>query len=134
MEPRLSVIILAVEDVERSTAFYQDLGFPIDEQHDEVTFFRLSGIKLAVLDRDFLEKDTGVTLNKEGYSPFNICHMVNSVSEVDSIISTAIKSGATMVRPATNAIWGGYSGFFKDPDNNLWEIGFEQGWADSAVS
>jgi catechol 2,3-dioxygenase-like lactoylglutathione lyase family enzyme len=130
----MSVIILAVGDVERSTKFYQDLGFPIDERHEEVTFFKLSNIKLAVLDRTFLEKDTGVAFNREGYSPFNITHMVDYKKDVDIILSDAQKAGGIIVRPAKKAVWGGYSGFFKDPDDNLWEIGFEKGWEDCAPS
>ena len=107
-----------------------DLGFPVDEKHEDVTFFKLSNIKFAVLDRNFLQKDTGVTFNENGYSPCNLCHMVNSEREVDEVMEQVIAAGAKVVRAAGKAIWGGYSGFFKDPDNNLWEIGFEQSWKD----
>jgi len=128
MDPRITIIILAVADVKRSTKFYLDLGFPLDSEGDISSFFNLSGLKLGILDQKYLETDAGIVLNTKGYSPFNLTHTVNHKKDVDIILKKAEKLGGKIVRPPTVVEWGAYSGFFADPDNHLWEIFFHKDW------
>jgi hypothetical protein len=132
MRPRISLITLAVEDLERSVAFYRDgLGLPTagimgtEFEIGAVAFFDLeSGTKLALWPRKSLAADTGL-LNQPG-SPtsFSLAHNVGSQSEVDEVMAQAERAGAKVVKPAQKAFWGGYAGYFQDPDGHLWEVAF----------
>lgn len=128
MEARVTVIILAVTDVKRSTQFYKDLGFPLESEGEVSSFFNLSGIKFSVLDRSYLEQDANISLNQSGFSPFNLTHMVRTKDEVDLVLNAAERLGAKVVRAPMLAEWGAYSAFFADFDNHLWEIVYHQDW------
>lgn len=131
MEPRLSVFTLAVADLERSVAFYRDgLGWPTqgivgqDIENGTVAFFDLqNGVKLALWPQESLAKDTGLP-NAEPNNPtaFSIGHNVNSKAEVDAAFDKAMLAGATSVLKPEDKAWGGYGGYFRDPDGHLWEV------------
>ncbi len=132
MKPRISVLTIAVDDLERSVRFYRDgLGLPTEGiigqefEHGAVAFFELSGgLKLAVWARDNLSHDSG--LPKSGRSPteFSIGHNVAGEQEADEVMAQAERAGARIVKPAQKAFWGGYGGYFQDPDGHLWEVVF----------
>lgn len=123
MKPRISMITLGVSDIERSITFYQEgLGFPKMESPPEVAFFTLNGSWLGLYSRDSLAEDAAVSAEGSGFSGFTLSHNVASESEVDQTITQAVAAGATLVKPAQKVFWGGYSGYFKDPDGYLWEV------------
>ena len=123
MKPRISMITLGVKDLETSVKFYQQgLGFPKMESPPEVAFFTLNGSWLGLFDREALAKDALVSHAGSGFNSFALAHNVSSETEVDNIIELAISAGATLTKPAQKTSWGGYSGYFKDPDGHLWEI------------
>ena len=123
MKPRISMIALAVNDLEQSTKFYQQgLGFPKIDSPPEVAFFNLNGTWLGLSKREALAEDVGVSPEGSGYSGFNLAHNVASETEVDHVMEQAQAAGATIVKPAQKADWGGYSGYFQDPDGHLWEV------------
>jgi len=123
MKPRISMITLGVRDLEKSVKFYQEgLGFPRMESPPEVAFFTLNGSWLGLYGRDALAKDAGVQAAGEGFAGFALAHNVHSKEEVDRVMKQALNAGATLARPAGAVFWGGYSGYFKDPDGHLWEI------------
>lgn len=125
MKPRISMIALAVEDLEKSIEFYRDgLGFPKIDSPPEVAFFNLNGTWLGLMERNALAKDSSVSPDGSGYNCFNLIHNVASEAEVDQIIEQAISAGAILVKPAQKASWGGHSGYFKDPDGHLWEVAY----------
>ena len=119
MNPRISMITLGVHDLERSVAFYRDgLGFPMMESPPETAFFTLNGSWLGLYSRESLAEDATVSPEGSGFNGFTLSHNVTSESEVEQIIEQAISAGATLVKEAQNVFWGGYSGYFKDPDGN----------------
>ncbi len=130
MKARITLITLGVDDLERSLRFYRDgLGLPTrgivgrEFEHGAVAFFDLqAGLKLAVWPRDDLAHDAG--LSKSAHSPteLSIGHNVRSREEVDAVMKEAAKAGAKIVKPARETFWGGYAGYFQDPDGHLWEI------------
>lgn len=130
MKPRLSVITLGVDDLERSLHFYRDgLGLPTDGivgqefEYGAVAFFDLqSGLRLALWPRASIAHDTG--LAPGGISPtnFTLGHNVSSRAEVDAVMQQAEAAGAVIVKPAQDTFWGGYAGYFQDPDGHLWEV------------
>ena len=123
MKHRISMIALAVEDLEKSIEFYRDgLGFPKMDSPPEVAFFNLNGTWLGLAKRDALAKDATVSSEGNGYNCFNLAHNVASEAEVDQVVEQALSAGATLVKPVQRASWGGYHGYFKDPDGHLWEI------------
>jgi catechol 2,3-dioxygenase-like lactoylglutathione lyase family enzyme len=125
MKPRISMITLGVSDLEASIKFYQEgLGFPKMESSPEVAFFTLHGSWLGLYNRESLAEDATVPPEGNGFSGVTLSHNVVSESEVNQIIEQAVTVGATLVKPAQKAAWGGYSGYFKDPDGYLWEIAF----------
>lgn len=132
MRPRISLITLGVDDLERSLAFYRDgLGFPTqgimgtEFEIGAVAFFELeSGLKLALWPRRSLAADTGLPLRPTSPASFSLAHNVGSESEVDEVMAMASRAGATVVKPAQRAFWGGYAGYFQDPDGHLWEVAF----------
>lgn len=123
MEPRISIITLGVRDLDESTRFYKEgLGLPLDENTKGISFFPLNGTWLALYPREMLAEDATVDPTGCGFSGVTIAHNARSKEEVDSLLKTAAKAGATIVKKALEAKWGGYSGYFADLDGHLWEI------------
>ena len=124
------MITLGVDDVERSVAFYRDgLGLPTpgiigrELEHGTVAFFDLqAGLKLAIWARDDLAHDTGIRKSPRSPTELSIGHNVRSREEVDRVMEQARKAGARIVKPAHDTFWGGYGGYFEDPDSHLWEV------------
>ena len=123
MKPRMSMITLGVDDIERSVKFYRDgLGFPQLESPPEVAFFTLNGTWLGLFGRAALAEDATVSAAGEGFNSFSIAHNLDSEEEVNEAMNEAIAAGAILVKPPQKVFWGGYSGYFKDPDGHLWEL------------
>ena|SRR5687768_3572679 len=132
MKPRITLLTIGVDDLERSVRFYRDgLGFPTDGivgtqfEHGAVAFFQLQeGLKLATWSRDNLSHDCGLPKSSRSATEFSIGHNVSSEREVDAIIERARKAGARIVKEPQKTFWGGYSAYFQDPDDHLWEVAF----------
>ena len=137
MKPRITLITLAVDDLERSVAFYRDgLGLPTkgivgtEFEHGAVAFFALeSGLRLALWPRSSLSADSGIREQPASATEFSLAHNVGSRSEVDDVMNQALRAGARIVKPAQPTFYGGYAGYFQDPDGHLWEIAFNPGFA-----
>jgi hypothetical protein len=135
MKARITVLTIGVDDLERSLAFYRDgLGLPTqgivgrEFEHGAVAFFDLqAGVQLAIWPRDDLAHDTGLRKSPSSSTEFSIGHNVRSEQEVDAVMRQAQQAGATVVKPAQKTFWGGYAGYFADPDGHLWEIAFNPG-------
>ena len=124
MEPRISIITLGVTDLQRATAFYRE-GLKLPERKqgsDTITFFETSGTWLALYGRAALAEDAQAPSEGSGFRAFTLAHNVGSPEEVDQVLEDAVTAGATLVKAAQKAFWGGYSGYFADPDGFLWEI------------
>ena len=136
MKPRISVLTLGVEDLERSLAFYRDgLGLPTEGivgkefEHGAVAFFDLqAGVKLALWSRKDLSHEAKVPLAPPSSTEMTIGHNVASKEEVDQVMEQARKAGATITDSAHENFWGGYSGHFMDPDGHLWEVVWNPAW------
>jgi len=125
MKPRISMITLGVADLEKAVTFYKKgLGFPQMDSEPEVAFFTLNGSWLGLYSYDALADDAMVSSKGSGFKGFTLAHNVASESEVEQVIAQALSAGATLAKPAQKAFWGGYSGYFKDPDGYLWEIAY----------
>jgi catechol 2,3-dioxygenase-like lactoylglutathione lyase family enzyme len=123
MEPRISIITLGVADLERSTRFYRDgLGLPHNPEYMDIAFFPLQGCWLALYPRQALAADAKVDPQGSGFSGVTLAHNVRSKAEVDRTLQQAAAAGAQITKPAEEAEWGGYSGYFADPDGHLWEV------------
>lgn len=136
MKPRIAVITLGVSDLERSLEFYRDgLGLPTkgivgqEFEHGAVAFFELqAGVKLAIFPRGDLARDAGIAQTAHSPTEFSIGHNVGSKAEVDQVMEQARAAGAKITKPAQDAFWGGYSGYFQDPDDHLWEVAWNPAW------
>ncbi len=123
MKPRISMITLGVNDLPRSIEFYEKgLGFPRMDSPPEVAFFTLNGTWLGLYGRDALAADAQVDGASGGFAGFSLAHNVNSEHEVDQVMSQAASAGAVVTKTASKTEWGGYAGYFSDPDGYLWEI------------
>lgn len=123
MKPRISMITLGVSDLVESIRFYEEgLGFPRMESPPEVAFFTLNGTWLGLYGRDALAEDAQVSPEGSGFKSFALAHNVASESEVNEVMALAEKAGATIVKQPQKVFWGGYNGYFRDPDGHLWEI------------
>ncbi len=130
MKPRITVLTLGVDDLERSLAFYRDgLGLPTEGiagtefEHGAVAFFGLhGGLTLALWERANIAWDAGLTQTAPSPTEFTIGHNVNSREEVDAVMEQARAAGAAITKPPGETFWGGYAGYFQDPDGHLWEI------------
>ena len=123
MNPRISMITLGVSDLEKSIKFYKEgLGFPRMASPPEIAFFTLNGSWLGLYNRESLAEDATVSPEGSGFNGFTLSHNVASGSNVDQIIKQAVSVGATLVKQPQKVFWGGYSGYFKDPDGYLWEV------------
>ena len=132
MESRITIVTLGVDDLERSLAFYREgLGLPSqgivgqEFEHGAVAFFELrGGVRLALFPRSSIAHDADVPLGPPSATEFTIAHNVRSSGEVDALMARAERAGARIVKPAGTTFWGGYAGYFADPDGHLWEIAF----------
>ena len=124
MEPRISIVTLGVSDLARSVEFYRDgLGLVLyDENTESIAFFQNRGTWLALYPREALAADVGIPTQGSGFSGVTLAHNLRSKEEVDELLDVAVAAGATLVKPAQDTFWGGYSGYFSDPDGYLWEI------------
>lgn len=123
MKPRISMITLGVRDLAASLRFYRDgLGLAQMDSPPEVAFFALDGSWLALFGRESLAADAGVPAAGQGFAGFTLAHNVASEAAVDALIAEATAAGARLVKPAQKTAWGGYAGYFADPDGHLWEI------------
>jgi catechol 2,3-dioxygenase-like lactoylglutathione lyase family enzyme len=125
MKPHISMITLGVRDLAMAVEFYEKgLGFPRMESPPEVAFFKLNGTWLGLYDREALAEDATVSAEGQGFESFTLAHNVHSEVEVDEVVAQAIGAGATLVKKPQKVFWGGYSGYFKDPDGHLWEVAY----------
>jgi uncharacterized protein len=132
MKPHITVLTLGVDDLERALAFYRDgLGLPTrgiigqEFAHGAVVFFELQpGLQLALWPRASIAHDTGLAVGAASATELTIGHNVNTREEVDAVMAQAARAGAHVVKPAGNTFWGGYAGYFQDPDGHLWEVVF----------
>jgi predicted lactoylglutathione lyase len=131
MEPRISIITLGVNNLEKSFEFYTALGFPSSKKpEDGIVFFKTGGVCLALYPLDELAKDVSPSLNsnRSGFSGITLAHNTRSKVEVDAVLELAKNSGGNIEKPAQDVFWGGYSGYFSDPDGYLWEVAFGDCW------
>ena len=130
MKPRITLITLGVEDLDRAVKFYEDgLGLATEgivgteHEYGAVAFFDLqAGLKLALWPRKSLSHDCGLPVNAPSPTSMCLAHNVRSKEEVDAVLAEAVGAGATLVKPAQTTFFGGYSGYFLDPDRHLWEV------------
>ncbi len=123
MNPRITIITLGVADLHRSIQFYEHgLGFPRQDSPEGIAFFDTQGTILALYPRDRLAEDITITDTGSGFGGFTLARNVGSPEEVDAILQQAVAAGATLVKPGQQVFWGGYSGYFADPDGFYWEI------------
>ena len=137
MKPRITVITLGVDDLERALRFYRDgLGLKTEGiigkefEHGAVAFFDLqTGLKLALWPRKSLAHDSGLPLGNPSPTELTLGHNVSSKAEVDAVMQQVESTGAVIVKPAQDTFWGGYAGYFQDPDQHLWEVVWNPHWA-----
>ena len=136
MKPRITLITLGVDDLERSLRFYRDgLGLKTEGivgkefEHGAVAFFELEGgLKLGIWPRNSIAHDSGLAAGSASPTELTIGHNVSSKAEVDAVMAQAGKAGAAIVKPAQDTFWGGYAGYFQDPDGHLWEAAWNPAW------
>lgn len=137
MKPRITLITIGVDDLERSLRFYRDgLGLKTEGivgeefEHGAVAFFDLqAGLMLAIWPRKSIAHDTGMPLGSPCPTEFILGHNVSSKAEVDAVMEQARRAGAVIVKPSHDTFWGGYAGYFQDPDQHLWEVACNPQWA-----
>lgn len=136
MKPRITVITLGVEDLDAAVAFYRDgLGFPTqgivgqEFEHGAVAFIPLQpGLRLALWPRRSIAHDTGLPPGDASPTEMTLGHNVATKVEVDEVMAKARAAGATIVKSPHDTFWGGYSGYFQDPDGHLWEVVWNPEW------
>lgn len=130
MQSRITLITLGVDDLDRAVRFYRDgLGLKTpgivgkEFEHGAVAFFDLqSGLRLALWPRASLARDSGLPVSPASPTDFCLAHNVLSKAEADAVMAQAVAAGARIVKPAQDTFWGGYAGYFQDPDGHLWEV------------
>ncbi len=121
MEARISIITIAVDDLDRMAAFYQAMGLKRHRIDDGVAFFQMGGAILALFPRKSAEPDAGIVFG-EGVSRVYLAYNTRSDAEVDEVLAKAERSGGRIVKPSGRAFWGGWYGYFADPEGNRWEV------------
>lgn len=126
VEPRISIVTLGVSDLAKSVAFYRDgLGLPQRQDgadSEEIAFFETRGTWLALYPRAALAEEVQAPALSQGAPSFTLAHNVRTREEVDARLTEAVAAGARLVKPAQDTFWGGYSGYFADPDGYFWEV------------
>lgn len=136
MKPRLTVLTLGVDNLDAAVRFYRDgLGWPTDGivgqefEHGAVAFFDLQpGLRLALWPRASIAHDTCLPLAANGATELTLGHNVLSREAVDEAMTRAEKAGARIIKPAHATFWGGYAGYFQDPDGHVWEVVWNPAW------
>ena len=136
MKPRITLLTLGVDDLETAVRFYRDgLGFKTEGivgtefEYGAVAFFELqAGLKLALWPRTSIARDTALPVGSPTPTEFTIGHNVSSKADVDAVMGQAKDAGAVIVQPAHDTFWGGYAGYFQDPDGHLWEVAWNPQW------
>jgi len=136
MKPRFQILTLAIDDLTRALAFYRDgMGLPTkgivgtEFEDGAVVFIPMNeGLTLALYPAASLAKDAGIAATRTRLGAISIGHLVGSKAEVDAVMAQAAAAGATVTDPARDRFWGGYSGYFHDPDGHLWEIAWNPNW------
>jgi len=124
MDQRLSIITIGVANMGKSRTFYDALGWTVsnESQAEEIIAYDLQNMTLALYPLQKLEEDAKVKVTPSQYSPITIAYNVGSTDEVDAVLAQISNIGGEIVKPAEKAFWGGYSGYFADPDGTLWEV------------
>lgn len=138
MKPRITVITIGVNDLERSLHFYREgLGLATEGiigkefPYGAVVFIQLQpGLRLALWPRQSITHDTGLPVTPPSATEMTLGHNVLSKAEVDTVMAQADAAGAVIVKPAPDTFWGGYSGYFQDPDGHLWEVVWNPQWTE----
>lgn len=129
MEQRMSVVTLGVADLERSRRFYEDgLGWKPSTDDEGIVFYQINGSVLALFPRERLAEDAEMPAEGSGFGGVTLAHCTRSRDEVDEVMSEAEAAGARILKPAEDAFWGGYSGYFADPDGHPWEVAWNPFW------
>ena len=126
MEQRISIITLCVSDLKKARAFYDALGWKVasEDQAEEIVAYSLQNMVLALYPWDKMVDEVKIPAERSGYSAFTIAYNLNFENEVNDMLEEAQKAGGQLIKPAEKVFWGGYSGFFSDPDGNLWEVAY----------
>lgn len=128
MEQRISLITLGVDDLARARRFYEEgLGWQPRDAPEGVVFYQLPGIALALFGREDLAEDAHHPVDGR-FSGITIAINQRSEADVDAVLAQAAASGATILKPAERVFWGGYSGYFADPDGHVWEVALNPQW------
>jgi uncharacterized protein len=123
VDPRITLITLGVADMARARAFYQKLGFVKADGNDSVTFFKNNGVVLGLFGHAALAEDAHLPAEApQRFRGISIAHNARSEAEVDQVFAEALAAGATPIKKPEKVFWGGYSGYFADPDGHLWEV------------
>lgn len=131
MEQRISLVTLGVSDLVRSRRFYEALGWRPLEGPEGVVFFQLPGMMFGLWSREELAKDAGLPPAQAasgGFSGLALAYNARERADVDAVVKEARKAGGDITKPAADTFWGGYSGYFTDPDGHLWEVAWNPGW------
>ncbi|MDZ5696916.1 MULTISPECIES: VOC family protein [Phyllobacteriaceae] len=125
MEPRISIITLGVDDLDRAAEFYEAMGLERNQKITEgVAFFQMGGMILALWPREELAEDAGFQESRPGFSGVALAYNTRSEAEVGLVLERAEKAGGRVVKPAQRAFWGGVQGYFTDTEGNLWEVAY----------
>ncbi len=135
MKFRITLVTLGVSDLKKSMEFYRGLGLETDgivgesDEEGGVVFFDLGkGLRLALWERTSIAKDTGLKKGGESATEFTLAFNLSSSEEVDEAMEMAKKAGANIIKPADKTFWGGYAGYFQDPDGHVWEVAWNPYW------
>ena len=131
MDQRSSLITLGVTDPARSRAFYEAMGWTASFQNDEIVFFQLNGVVLGLFRRESFDAD--MMRDNEGSGRVALAYNVRERDEVDPLLEQAVDAGGSLLKAAHQAPWGGYSGYFADPDGHAWEIAWNDQWVIDAA-
>ncbi|HEY9197972.1 MAG TPA: VOC family protein [Gammaproteobacteria bacterium] len=142
MQPRITLITLGVDDLERAVRFYRDgLGLRTEGivgtefEYGAVAFFELqAGLKLGLWPRPSIAHDAGVAMRDPSPTEFTLAHNVSSKADVDTVMEQAERAGASITKRAQDTSWGGYAGYFQDPDGHLWEVAWNPQWENNGSS